>query len=447
MITLITMLIVITLMIAINALYVAGEFAAVSARRARITQLAEEGHRFARLLLPILENPRALDRYIAASQVGITLSSIVLGIYGQQQIAPRIAPLVERLPIIDSELAAAGVAATLVLITLTALQVILGELVPKSLAIQYPERVALATVLPMRWSSDVILRPFISLLNGSGVLILRLLGVQHSGHGHVHSPEEIQLLIQQSHAGGLLDEEERDMLDKAFRVGDLTAADIVVPRTKMIAASRQMPLADLLHLAAQEDYTRIPIYEGDVDHIVGIVHLKDLFRLYRQGATDISPILRKVAFVPETMSMNDLWQTLNTQQTYVAIVVDEFGGTAGMVTREDIIEEVLGDVRDEFDDDEPKAITRVGERQYLVLGDTAIAHVNDALKVSLPSDNAHSLGGLILDRLGRIPQIGDTVDVDGVILQAHAVQHHTATRILLTLPHAIHDEENGEGIP
>lgn len=437
MIALLTMISIVTLMIAINALYVAGEFATVSARRARIVQLAERGHRLARWLLSVIDNPTALDRYIAASQVGITLSSIILGIYGQQQIAPRLTPLLEQLPLIDSQAVAVGLSATLVLITLTALQVILGELVPKSLAIQYPERVALATVLPMRWSADFLLRPLIFLLNGSGVLILRLLGVQHSGHGHVHSPEEIKLLIQQSHEGGLLDEEERDLLDNAFRVGDLTAADIIVPRTKMIAAAKNTPVADLLHLAAKEDYTRIPIYEQDIDHIIGFVHLKDLFRLYRQGIADIRSILRRVAFVPETMSINDLWQTLNAQQTYVAIVLDEFGGTMGMITREDIIEEVLGDVRDEFDDDEPRAITEVGENQYLILGDTAIAHVNDELRLSLPLDNAHSLGGLILDKLGRIPQIGDTVDVDGVQLQVRAVQHHAATRILLTRPFSV----------
>src|SRR5690606_37995073 len=164
------------------------------------------GNRFAKMLLPVIEDRHKLDNYIAASQVGITLSSIVLGIFGQQQLAPRLAPIFQQIPFLNSEVAAAGVAGAVVLVILTALQVVLGELVPKSIALQYPENVALATVVPMRWSADILLKPLIILLNGSGALILKAFGVTYGGgHGHVHSPEEIQLLIGQSYEGGLLD--------------------------------------------------------------------------------------------------------------------------------------------------------------------------------------------------------------------------------------------------
>ncbi len=200
-------ILIVSVMIFFNGLYVAGEFSSVSARKTRIIQMAEDGNRLAQTLLPVLQDPHKLDNYIAASQVGITLSSIVLGIYGEQQIAPLIAPLIARLPIgadpaTGSHLAAGTIASTLVLILLTTLQVVMGELVPKSVAIQYPERLALATALPMKWSADYILKPLIVLLNGSGTLILKLLGTGHGGgHTHVHSPEEILILVKESHRG------------------------------------------------------------------------------------------------------------------------------------------------------------------------------------------------------------------------------------------------------
>lgn len=437
-----TIVVFVALMIGINALYVAGEFATVSARKARVVQAASEGSRLAKLLLPVIEDTHRLDNYIAASQVGITLSSVVLGIYGQQQIAPLVEPLLARLPFISSQVAAGGIAALLVLIVLTTLQVILGELVPKSIAIQYPEQVAFMTVLPMRWSADILLRPLIILLNGSGALLLRLLGASHeASHRHVHSPEEIQFLIEQSHEGGLLNAEEREMLGNALRVGELTVSDIVVPRTKMVAAPADTPVVELLRLAASSRYTRIPIYEEDMDHIIGFIHLKDLFRLYRsKGAATIRSILRKASFVPEMMPVNDVWETLNRERTYVAIVFDEYGGTVGMVTREDLVEALVGEVQDEFDTDEEQPITQIGERQYLVQGDVSIAYLNSHLDLSLSAEIAHTIGGLIVDRLERIPAAGEEIVFDGVRIRVQSVTAHRVDRLLLTLPEAPEDE-------
>ena len=263
MLTALSVLFVVGLLIGFNALYVAGEFASVSARRPRIMQLADEGNRLAQTVLPVLEDPHKLDNYIAASQVGITLSSIVLGIYGQQQIAPRIEPWLAGLPLGGSgsggsEAAAAGTAAVLILILLTTLQVILGELVPKSLAIQYPERLALITALPMKWSADYVLRPLIVLLNGSGALILRLLGATYEGgHAHVHSPEEIVILVKESHRGGVLDAEERQLLGNLFRAVNRRAEDVAAPRNRIVAVDVNEPLAEVLKLAADSAYKHI----------------------------------------------------------------------------------------------------------------------------------------------------------------------------------------------
>lgn len=434
MFVIITIILITSLMIGLNALYVAGEFAAVSARKTRIAQMASQNNRLAKFLLPILEDHHKLDNYIAASQVGITISSVVLGIYGQQQIAPLLAPYLANLPFL-TDVAAAGVSTTLVLILFTTLQVVLGELVPKSLALQYPERVALATTIPMRWSADIILKPLIVILNGSGVLIMRLLGIDAGeGHKHVHSPEEIKFLIGQSHQGGLLDEQEHQMLDNAFRFGKLRAGEIVIPRTKMIAANVSTPVNDVLRLAGKDGLTRIPIYENDIDHIVGFVHLKELFQLaYKSDTTDIRPILRDVTFVLETARLDDVWNTLNQEQSYLAIVFDEYGGTVGLITREDLLEELFGDVQDEFDGDEMTEIKKLDENRYRVLGEAAITHLNEVLPIFIDSGTAFTVGGFFVNQLGHLPEIGEEITVDNVRLKATKIADKTLEELILTI--------------
>src|SRR5262245_60993269 len=268
-----------TILIGLTALYVAAEFATVSARRARISQQAAEGNSLARLLEPILDDSHKLDNYVAACQIGITITSLVLGFYGQSAIATAITPWLSQLGGLQP-LAAQSLAASIVLIALTALQVLLSELVPKSVALRYPERLALLTLWPMRWSM-FLFRPAIALFNGAGTLLLRLLGVPPAGHhAHIHSPEELILLIGESAKGGLLEADERQLLDNALRVSDLTTAQVMVPRTRIVATSINTSLQELLKLMTSTGYTRIPVFERTIDNIVGIAHLKDLFQLY-----------------------------------------------------------------------------------------------------------------------------------------------------------------------
>jgi len=432
--TLIMIILVVSVMIFINGLYVAGEFSSVSARKTRIIQMAEEGNRLAQTVLPVLRDPHKLDNYIAASQVGITLSSIVLGIYGEQQIAPLIAPLIAKIPF-GTGLAAGAIASTLVLIVLTTLQVVMGELVPKSIAIQYPERLALLTALPMKWSADYILKPLIVLLNGSGALILKLLGTSDGGgHTHVHSPEEILMLVKESHRGGLIESDERRFLQNVFRGSQLRADEIAVPRTRLVAAPVDMPVGGILQLAADSAYTRIPVYDGDIDHIAGFVHLRDLFALYREDReADIRSIVRPVPFVPESLTSAELWDRLDETQSYLAIVFDEYGGTAGLITREDLVEELFGELQDEFDQE--KALLKpAGAGRVTVRGDMLISYLNDTLEVDLPHEESHTVGGLVVDRLGRIALVGDTVEIRGIGLQVKAVEHHSVTEVCVTLP-------------
>ncbi len=438
--TILTAVLVVVLMVGANALYVAAEFSSISSRRTRIRRLAEQGNPLAKILLPVLTDPHKLDNYIAASQVGITISSIVLGIYGQQQIAPRLEPWLSRLPLgglssAGGQVAAAGTAAILVLIFLTTLQVVLGELVPKSIAVQYPEQTALATALPMKWSAEYILRPFIAVLNGSGYFVLRLMGSRFAAeHAHLHSPEEIQILVRESHRGGLLNGDERQLLRRVFRASGKTAAEIAVPRTRMAAASIETPLEEVLKSAADSAYSRLLIFEGDIDNIVGFVHLKDLFGLFQADrSASIRQILRLVPFIPEALPSAQVWDRMNEAQSYLAVVLDEYGGTRGLITQEDLIEELFGDFQDEFDQ-ELALVRRGKEGEFIVRGDIQIDTLNEMLETRISYEASHTLGGLILDHLGRAPIQGDVVNVDGVQFRVEAVSGVTVSEVRVILP-------------
>jgi len=296
-----------------------------------------------------------------------------------------------------------------VLLILTALAVVLGELFPKSLAIQYPERVATAVVLPMEWSM-ALFRPFIWLFNGSANALLRLFNLEPGGeHTHVHSPSEIDLLVEEAQHGGLVEPAERQLVHNAFRFRAQTARRVMTPRNHMVAAPEGTAVPALIDLALNSGNSRIPLYRGTIDNVIGFVHLKDLFRLQleqrRLGPDDV----RSLIHVPASLLVADLWRELNARQSYLAIVLDEYGGTAGLVTLADLVEEVFGELRDEFDEDAPdmRAIDREG-RLHL-RGEVRVDDANEFLGFDLPTDSADTLGGLVMSALGRIPEPGDEV--------------------------------------
>ena len=442
--TILTIIAVVALMIFFNALYVAAEFATVSSRRTRISQLAGQGNRMAQLLLPIMENSAKLDNYVATCQVGITISSLVVGAYGQSRIATLlvnpILSLLERLAawgLFDevntavAETAAQSIAITLVLILITFLQVIMGELFPKSVAIQYPEMVALAVVVPMR-ISRWILSPFIALFNGSGNLLLRLLGRKIEKGTHAHSPEEIELLVMESHESGFLADRERLMLRNAFRLRDLTARQVMLHRTKLTAAPATCTVQEILNMAIDDGFTRIPVYRESIDNIIGFVHIKDLFRLHVVGQSDIKDIIREVVYVPETLPAVEVWEKLNNRRKYLAIVFDEYGGTEGLITFEDLIEEVFGELQDEFDE-EMALFAKDDEGRIYLRGDLLVSDVNEYLELQLP-DEADTLSGLIFSALGRAPEEGDVVTIGEIAIQVVSMADLGVSEISLQLP-------------
>ena len=401
-------ILVVAALIVVNAVYVAAEFAAVSARRSRIRQLAEQDNRLACWLIPILDQPASLERYIAACQIGITVAGLVLGAYAQATIASALTPWIGRVGFQEST--AQSVSVGLVLLLLTTAQVIFAELVPRSLALRYPTQAALYAVIPMA-PSMWLYRPFITWLNATGLVLRRLLGAPPRAHRHIHSPEEIELLIAESRDGGLLEADEHRRLRRALRLNLRQAKQLMVPRPEISAINITTPLDEVIRLVAQSPYSRLPVYRDSIDNIVGMLHTKDLVRWLVSGASGgaLDAIIRPIASVHESVTVDKVLRQLRERRTHQALVVDEFGGTSGLITLEDVLAELLGDVGDEFKAGEPVAETLPDGRVRLP-GQMPVDDAATYLNTRWDTD-ATTLNGLITEALGHLPTPGERVAI------------------------------------
>ena len=419
---------VILLLTAVTALYVAAEFAAVSVRTSRVQQAAEDGSKLARRLLPYLRDGHALDRYIAASQVGITLAALISGAYAQAAIAPLLAPLFVRWGGLQAA-AAESTAALVVLVGLTIFQMVLGELVPKSLALQRPTRVALWTVLPMHWSLRV-LAWFIDALNGSGRAILRLFRVPESGHRHVHSAQEIAYLVTESGKGGLLKPGEQLRLRQALRLGDRPARELMVPRTAVVALDVDAPMDEVARVATESPYTRFPVYEETIDRVIGVVHVRDVAIADGVDGAALRGMLRPVLVAPATMSADRLLVRMKAERRTMAILVDEYGGTAGLITIDNILDDLIGDIADEFRPRAP-APERLPDGRVRLPGALPVDDAAAWTRVRW-EHRAATVGGLVTTCLGRMPQAGDRVTIQGVLVEVERVERRAVRSVLAT---------------
>ena len=401
-------LIVITLLL-VNALYVAAEFAAVSVRRSRIQQLAADGNPLAAWMLPILESPEALDRYIGASQIGITLSSLVLGAYAQQTFAVWLTPYFAQLGGLQ-EIAAQSTSTAVVLLTLTTAQVVFAELVPKLVALQYPTQSSLYTFIPML-ASLWIYRPFITFLNGSALLLLRLLGTPYQAHRHIHSPDEIELLIAESRDGGLLEPDEHRRLQRALRLNLRQAKQLMVPRRRIAALDIKTPLHEVIGIVTQSPFSRLPVYRDSLDNIVGILHTKELVRWFvsEGSTTTLADLIRMVPTVHESVTADRVLRELRERRSHQALVVDEFGGTSGLLTLEDVLSELLGHVGDEFKAAHPAAEALPDGRMRLP-GSMTMPDAAAALATEWDTD-ASTVGGMVIEALGHLPTPGERISI------------------------------------
>lgn len=440
--TSITIIAVVAFLILVNGIYVAAEFATVSSRRPRLAQLADEGSAPARYMLQVTESPHALDTYIAACQLGITVSSLVLGFYGQSQIIKLFEPQFARLDDVTQVAVRSG-AATAILFGLTTLQVVLGELMPKNVGIQFPERLAMATMPVMKWSV-ILYHPLIVFFNGSGRILLRLMGRPAvAEHAHIHTPEEILILVEESSAGGVLDADERRLLVNTLQLRNLTARKVMIPRTHMFAAAVDRDIEELMETLAQSPYSRLPLYEETIDSIVGVIHVKDLLRAYRSrllseaaGQSDppLSPrdLLHPVLHVPDSASVENVMDTMQRRRINLAIVVDEYGGTAGMITFEDLVEEIIGEFQDEFDQENPPVEFRPNNR-LRVRGDVQLHQLNELLDLELPTDEVDTIGGLVFAAIGHVPKPGDVTVIDSLPVRVDRVAHNSIAAVSFPL--------------
>jgi CBS domain containing-hemolysin-like protein len=398
------------LLVAVNALYVAAEFAAVAVHRSQLARLARDGSRRAAGLLAVLEDGKELDRYIAACQIGITLSSLLAGAYAQATITVDLHPLVGRLFGL-TPVAAETTTAITVLVVLTGLQVLFGELVPKSVALQLPAETALFTYLPTRWSLSIY-RVFIWILNGTALLLLRPFGVGAGGGQHVHSPGEIELLLTESRKRGTVSPELHRRLERGLHLSTRTVRQLMVPRNKMVAVEVSTPTDELVRFLRESPYSRVPIYRGSLDDVLGSVSTKDLVALYaaRGRLPPLEQLVRPMVFVPETLSADRLVRFLQEKRSSKALVVNEFGGVEGLVSIEDVLAEVLGDLVDEVQPEEPGPEVLDDGRVRLPGG---MALEDAEAWLGRPAhESASTIGGLVIERLGRLPREGDELRLD-----------------------------------
>jgi CBS domain containing-hemolysin-like protein len=417
------------LLVGANAFFVAAEFALVSVRRTRIQELVSKGNHAARWVQKAIEDP---DRFIAATQLGITLASLGLGWIGEPALAHLLEPIIRLVPGDLRDTVAHGASAALAFSLITFLHVVVGELVPKSIALQAAERTALAVARPTVLT-ERLFKPAIWLLNGAGNLLLRVTGFEAArGHQLVHSVDELKMIVAASAEGGVVEAEEEDMLHAVFDFSGLLVRQVMVPRTEMVAVPAEAPLEEIISLALRHPFTRYPVYDGDLDHVLGVVHLRDLMRARygeRPGLTTARGVMREAIFVPETIGVRALLRRFRTRRQHMAIVLDEYGGTAGIVTLEDVLEEIVGEVSDEFSPG--PSIQRLPDGSSLVDGLALIEEVNEAFGLRLEDPHYDTIAGFILGRLGRLAEVGDTIDVDGAQFRVEALDGKRIARLTL----------------
>lgn len=423
-------LLAVVLLVLANGFFVAAEFSLVSVRRTRITELVAKGNIRANWVNKAIQNP---DRVIAATQLGITLASLGLGWIGEPALAHLIEPVVNLFPQAIQSGISHSLSAGLAFAIITFLHVVVGELAPKSIALQNPERTSLVIAQPTIWT-EWLFKPFIWALNGTGNTLLRLVGVKPaSGHELVHSVEELKMLVTASKEGGVFQEEESEMLHAIFDLGELLVRQVMIPRTEVIGVEADTQLDEIINLATQSAYTKLPVYEDNLDQILGVVHVKDLLRMLQSPNCEdctARSLARETIFVPETIPISALLQKFRANRQHIAIVLDEYGGTAGLVTLEDLLEEIVGEVSDPFDKITPE-IQLLPDGSAIIDGLALIEEVNQELGLELQDPDYDTIAGYALGKLGRIPRQGDVVEGDGIHLKVESMDGLRIARLLL----------------
>ncbi|MGK2964794.1 MAG: hemolysin family protein, partial [Tepidiformaceae bacterium] len=421
--------VIVTVLILLNGLFVAAEFAIAGAPRATMQRRAAEGNRVAGIVHRLLENPRAQDQYIATAQLGITAASLGLGMYGEHALATWIYDQLHR-DGVAAWLASHTIASIAAIAILTYFHIVIGEMIPKALALQRAEQTALWITPPMLWVRRLLL-PFVLGLNAIGNGLLALMGVRRQlGQDQYYSASELEYVVRESLEGGMLASEAGQVLTELFDFGDRTAGDLLTPRVNVhgipVGANRD----DVATIVVSNRHTRYPVYESDMDHIIGVIHIKDILAHLEEGALIDRSDVRPVPYIPETTTVDVIMDVMRRERSQLVVVLDEHGGTAGVVTIEDLYEEVVGKIQEDIAD--LPDIVDDGAGRLHVVGTVRLDEVGERFEAELEHDDIDTVSGLILSLLGRPPEIGDSVDYRGFRFQVAATSGHGVSQAVIT---------------
>lgn len=427
-------MLVVAILIFANAFFVASEFALVKVRKTKLEQLSNEGSSTAKVALKTVDN---MNDMLAAIQLGITIASIALGWVGEATVVKIIEKVIVLFPNINVSVTSHAIAVPISFALVTFLHVLLGEQLPKCMAIQYPEKFALFCARPISFF-EVVFKPFVWVLATANSKLLKMCCIDAPQSPLVHSTEELDMIVDASYNEGVLNQTEAEMLHNMFKFSDLTAKQIMVPRTDMMCIDKEdITYEELNKITLENQYTRYPVYEENIDKILGFIHVKDLYAAKLNGEEfNIDKLIRPLMLIPETITLDNLMKEFKKRHGQMAIVVDEFGGTSGLITLEDVLEEIIGEVQDEFDTEEEVDIKEVAENTYVanaMMRIDEVAEFFDIKEEEFDFEDIETIGGLVVKILGRIAQVGDVVEIkeQGLKFTVQKVDGARVTRLVI----------------
>ncbi|MFU1793008.1 hemolysin family protein [Paenibacillus azoreducens] len=425
-------LIWVVVLVLLNGFFVSAEFAMVKIRSSRVETLVDEGRKGSLFARSIVNN---LDAYLSACQLGITLASLGLGWLGEPVVARLVRPVIHALGF--GEATVHGIAVVIAFLIITILHIVLGELAPKSMAIRNSESVVLLSAAPMVYFYK-LMYPLIWVLNGLANALLRLFKIAPASESDsAHTEEEIRVLMKESNKNGLIDNTELALVDNIFDFTETTGREIMIPRTEMICLNTQLSREENIEIAYEGMRTRYPVCDGDKDHIIGFIHIKDLLR---STVVEYNSLIRPILTVPESIQISALLKLMQRNKTQIAILIDEYGGTSGLVTLEDIMEEIVGEIQDEFDEERP-GIEMIHESEYSIDGLMLIDEINERFGLELDTTDYDTVGGWLYSRIEAIPpQKGQSAEVDGHVFIVEETDHKRISRIKLIKPQMMVEE-------
>lgn len=423
-------LLLVIVLVLLNGFFVAAEFSLVAVRKTRIEELVKKSGRRAKLVLKAVND---LESYISSTQLGITLASLALGWIGEPAIAHFLEPFFKFLPNLTAFLTAHGLAVIIAFSLITFLHIVLGELAPKTVALQRAESTALFVIIPLMIFTKIF-RPFIWVLNGAGTIVLKLFGLSTpAGQLPGHSEEEVKMILSQSAEGGVLEKQEVEMMHKILQLGDIPVRNIMMPRTEIIAIEANVSIKNLKKLIRKNNLSRYPVYKSTIDMILGYVHVRDVSKLKAEKGLTVlnSGIIREAINVPETQRIDDVLVAMRKKRVHMAVVNDEYGGTSGIVTLEDILETIVGEIYDEFDKTEVKIKKNING-DYIVDGLTSIQSIRQKFNIPIKGHGYVTIGGVVFGVLGREPRIDDKVRIGNIELKVQEVEKKRIKTLMVT---------------